>query len=176
MISFPLVNEVYSNKIRHEIEIKIKRNQDIMKHLHYSPNQTARRFFRTNALVFVIRNCCVGIRISLLIFGHYLRVAGLNTWARIAAIFIQILEWHGKMVFWSVSGRNSDCARAVTGTVVYNILDWSGANPSVREQILQSVMHYTISEAQSVSKSFSPGCITRTRRRSVGTLEVHNLP
>jgi hypothetical protein len=66
-----------------------------MTHLHDSPNQTARRFFRTNAVVFVIRNCCIGIRISLPIFGHCLRVAGMNTRAKIAAIFIQILEWHG---------------------------------------------------------------------------------
>ncbi len=117
-----------------------------MKHLDNSPNQTARRFFRTNAVVSVIRNCWIGIRISLTIFRHCLRVAGLNTWARIAAIFIQILEWHGGIDLWCVTGRDSDCARAITGTVVNNILNSSGANPSVRVQILQSVMHNTDSE------------------------------
>ena len=94
-----------------------------MKHLHYSPNQTAHRFFRTNAEVFVIQNCCIGIRISLLIFGHCLRVAGLTTRARIAAIFIQILEWRGGIDLWCVTGRDSDCARAITGRVVNTVLN-----------------------------------------------------
>ncbi len=102
-------------------------------------------FLRWRVLVQIIRlpveyllftGFAIGFRFSRIAIGtilrsfrHCLLVAGLNTRARIAAICIQILDWHGRIDLWCVTGRDSDCARAITGTVVNNVLNWSGANP-----------------------------------------------
>ncbi len=49
--SFPIVNEEYSNKIQHKIEIRIKEIRKTTNHLPDGQNQTASRIFRTNAVV-----------------------------------------------------------------------------------------------------------------------------
>jgi hypothetical protein len=51
-------------------------------------------FLRFTAVDFGIRISCIRIRITLPTFGHCVRVTGVNTGARIAAISIQTLEWH----------------------------------------------------------------------------------
>jgi hypothetical protein len=51
-------------------------------------------FLRFTAVDFRIRISCIRIRIILPTFGHCVRVTGVNTEGRIAAISIQTLEWH----------------------------------------------------------------------------------
>ena len=51
-------------------------------------------FLRFTAVDFGIRIGSIKIKITSPIFGHFVRVTGVNTGRRIAAKSIQIREWH----------------------------------------------------------------------------------
>ncbi len=112
----------------------------------------------------------IGIGIILRSFGLIDRVAGVATGAIIAALRPQILEWHGWMILWPVTGRlNTTCGQN-TVTVVYNVLIWSGAYPSVRdyihgpETLLRHVAGYIISQKLKSAKAthYAKKLITQT--------------
>jgi hypothetical protein len=91
-------NEEKSNKIQHEIEIW---TNEISKTINHLPRVEIRPPVECLLFTAAVISFCfsrIGISIKLWSFGLIDRVAGVATGATIAAIRLQILEWHGGMI------------------------------------------------------------------------------